>query len=276
MNRFHEKVRHIEHSVEKGKNYSHQKIFRQINSLVIPLVKPLLSRNFCQKCVIVYFRNFHTVAYVQPISISWIIRAIEILHFLFLLYKVWKLRKFTISISQCGKLLQNAITFLTEKSAFFPSNQSYAYELVSRNFFKRFIVLFHTMDFLAKTLWNQCIHYWIALFDVSRNICQVKMNYSVIMKLKSRKKFCKGCISLNLVISFVISKPKIIKSGICFLKQFIALLTKRIKCNCNRNFIILQLWRIWRWARRCKWISFGSIITIYGSWVEQPLWWFLI
>ena len=28
-----------------------EKIFRQINSLVISLVKPLLSRNFCRKCV---------------------------------------------------------------------------------------------------------------------------------------------------------------------------------------------------------------------------------
>ena len=39
--------------------------------LVISLVKPLLSRNFCQKCVRVNFRNFHTV---------------------------WKLRKFTLTL----------------------------------------------------------------------------------------------------------------------------------------------------------------------------------
>ena len=40
-----------------------KKIFRQINSLVLVtyLVKPLLSRNFCQKCMRVNFRNFHTV-----------------------------------------------------------------------------------------------------------------------------------------------------------------------------------------------------------------------
>ena len=38
----------------------HQKIFRQINFLVTYLVKPLLSRNFCQKCVIENFHNFHT------------------------------------------------------------------------------------------------------------------------------------------------------------------------------------------------------------------------
>ena len=34
-----------------------KKIFRQINSLV----KPLVSRNFCQKSVRVNFRNIHTV-----------------------------------------------------------------------------------------------------------------------------------------------------------------------------------------------------------------------
>ena len=35
--------------------------FRQINSLVTYLVKPLLSRNFCQKCVRENSRNFHTM-----------------------------------------------------------------------------------------------------------------------------------------------------------------------------------------------------------------------
>ena len=38
-----------------------EKIFRQITYLVISLVKLLLSRNFCQKCVRVNSRNFHTV-----------------------------------------------------------------------------------------------------------------------------------------------------------------------------------------------------------------------
>ena len=38
-----------------------KKIFREINCLVISLVKPLLSRNFRQKSVTVNFRNFHTV-----------------------------------------------------------------------------------------------------------------------------------------------------------------------------------------------------------------------
>ena len=38
-----------------------EKKFRQITYLVISLVKLLLSRNFCQKCVRVNSRNFHTV-----------------------------------------------------------------------------------------------------------------------------------------------------------------------------------------------------------------------
>ena len=44
------------------KNYLITKeIFRQINSLVTCLVKPLLSRNFCQKCVRENSRNFYSV-----------------------------------------------------------------------------------------------------------------------------------------------------------------------------------------------------------------------
>ena len=38
-----------QHSVEKWKIYSHRKKdFREINYLIISLVKPVLSRNFCQ------------------------------------------------------------------------------------------------------------------------------------------------------------------------------------------------------------------------------------
>ena len=51
------------HSAEKRQILSHtEKKIRQINYLVISLVKPLLSRNFCQKCVRENFRNFHNVA----------------------------------------------------------------------------------------------------------------------------------------------------------------------------------------------------------------------
>ena len=42
-----------------------EKIFRQINSLVICLVKPLLSRNFCRKTVRLKFHNFLTVYTLQ-------------------------------------------------------------------------------------------------------------------------------------------------------------------------------------------------------------------
>ena len=50
-------------TVWKNENFSlTQKIIRQINSLVISLViKTLLSRNFCQKCVRLNRSNFHIV-----------------------------------------------------------------------------------------------------------------------------------------------------------------------------------------------------------------------
>ena len=50
-------------SWKNKKNYSHQKIFRQINSLVIYSEKRLLSRNFCQDCVRKNSRNFHTTVW---------------------------------------------------------------------------------------------------------------------------------------------------------------------------------------------------------------------
>ena len=46
------------------------KKFRQIISLVISLVKTLLSRNFYQKCVKVNFRNYHTVRFMGSDSTS--------------------------------------------------------------------------------------------------------------------------------------------------------------------------------------------------------------
>ena len=54
---------------------THQKKFRQINYLVSYLVKPLLSRNFCQKCVRENSRNFHTVSLKQKTFIwDWTLR----------------------------------------------------------------------------------------------------------------------------------------------------------------------------------------------------------
>ena len=58
------------HTVEKWKIYSHrshQNFFRQITSLVIYLVNPLVSRNFCQKSVRVNSRNFHSVHAIPAI-----------------------------------------------------------------------------------------------------------------------------------------------------------------------------------------------------------------
>ena len=48
----------VPHCGNCGNLLSLKKIFRQITYLVISLVKLLLSRNFCQKCVRVNFRNF--------------------------------------------------------------------------------------------------------------------------------------------------------------------------------------------------------------------------
>ena len=65
------------HSVEITEIYSQcgkndnfsltEKKIRQINYLVISLVKPLLSRNFCQKRV---FRNFHAALWVWDHSVE--------------------------------------------------------------------------------------------------------------------------------------------------------------------------------------------------------------
>ena len=52
-----------QHTVEKREILSHLKIFREINSLVTYLVKPMLSRNFYQKRVRENNRNFHNVMY---------------------------------------------------------------------------------------------------------------------------------------------------------------------------------------------------------------------
>ena len=50
------------YTVWKNEKFSlTEKKFRQINYLVISLVKPLLSRNFCKESVRENFCNFHTV-----------------------------------------------------------------------------------------------------------------------------------------------------------------------------------------------------------------------
>ena len=54
--------------VEKREILSHRKLFRQSNSLATYLVKSLLSRNFCQKCVRENSRNFHNRNSVIQVS----------------------------------------------------------------------------------------------------------------------------------------------------------------------------------------------------------------
>ena len=54
----------VQYTVWKNENFGlTKKIFLQSNSLVMSLVKPLISRNFCQKCVRLNRSNFHTVQY---------------------------------------------------------------------------------------------------------------------------------------------------------------------------------------------------------------------
>ena len=57
------------HTVWKNTQFSLTKnFFREISSLVNSLVKTLLSRNICQKCVRVNFRIFHRVSQICNFS----------------------------------------------------------------------------------------------------------------------------------------------------------------------------------------------------------------
>ena len=80
------------HSVEKQEILSHWKKCRQINYLVISLVKPLLSRNFCKKSVRENFCNFHTVSVCKLIT--------EILSHFFLLQNFRESNAFTKEITK--------------------------------------------------------------------------------------------------------------------------------------------------------------------------------
>ena len=65
------KVIFVQYTVWKNEKFGlTEKIFRQINSLVICLVKTLLSRNFCQKSVRLNFYDFHTVVHVHTQEFS--------------------------------------------------------------------------------------------------------------------------------------------------------------------------------------------------------------
>ena len=71
--------------VWKNEKFSPSKLFLQINSLVIYLVKPLLSRNFCQKCVRENSLNFHTVVSVLIANLC----SMKIYHFSCHSYFTW-------------------------------------------------------------------------------------------------------------------------------------------------------------------------------------------
>ena len=77
-----------------------EKIFRQIKSIVICLVKTLLSRNFCQKSVRPKFYNFHTV---------W--------------HTLWSLRKSYITV----------FWKISVKTTYFSNLKSFTVRLISRN-----------------------------------------------------------------------------------------------------------------------------------------------
>ena len=69
----------VSHCGKTRNSLSPKFFFRQINSLVTYLVKPLLSRNFWQKCVRENSRNFHTVTVwkFKNISATKILREIN-------------------------------------------------------------------------------------------------------------------------------------------------------------------------------------------------------
>ena len=97
----------VEHSVEKWEIHSHWKNFRQINYLVTLLVKPFLSRNFCQKTVRVNFRNFHTV-YVE--ETVWKFQDFSVTHQILREIKFWRMQK----LYNCSKCVEIADFALLE------------------------------------------------------------------------------------------------------------------------------------------------------------------
>ena len=78
------------HTVWKNKKFSLTKEkFRQINSLVIYLVKRLFSRNFCQKYLRENFCNFHTLWCIT----MWTLLRFSFAHFCKIFVKVTFLLK---------------------------------------------------------------------------------------------------------------------------------------------------------------------------------------
>ena len=107
-----------------------KKIFRQINSLAIYLVKPLLSRNLCQKCVRVNSRNIYTV-----ISYLWTVKKLrfENLNSMKLISRKIRYLQYSVTGSFVKSISVNSTFqtfFLIHKFKF----SSYLELVVSRNF----------------------------------------------------------------------------------------------------------------------------------------------
>ena len=110
-----------------------RKIFRQINSLVTSLVKPLLSRNFCQKRVREKFRNFHSV-----------------------MHTLWKLQKFSLTekkFRQINYLVISLVKPLLSRNLCQKSvrvNFCNFYTVMAMNFSLFFTLIVHSVE-ITKT-----------------------------------------------------------------------------------------------------------------------------
>ena len=94
----------VHHSlVRKMKKLLSRKKFCQINDLVISLVKPLLSRNFCQKIIRENCRNFHTACIICTFYKEMEIKIVKSI------WRIWNLDE-SISRNFFARKLQHSIT----------------------------------------------------------------------------------------------------------------------------------------------------------------------
>ena len=141
------------------KMYSHRKKFRQINCLVVSLVKMLLLRNFCQNRVRVNYRNSllrifgKNFVKVMVLFNNWFD---EIFLWTILCTVVWKVQKFS-------------LTLLSQK---FRESNSFPKEITKQLIWQFFFSVrenfsfFHTVQY-GKTqnfLWHKLL--WKRLFSV--------------------------------------------------------------------------------------------------------------
>ena len=124
--------------MEKREILSHQKKFRQINSLVTYVVKPLLSRTFYQKCVRENSRNFHTV--------HWAVEITEINSHAFLTTISWKQRFTGFTKVVINQLITREKNFGERKSCVVP------HCTLSQKFRE---INFFTKDFYSNLIWRK-------------------------------------------------------------------------------------------------------------------------